>query len=69
MCGGNPHPVKDIGILPIFYPSQPELREFGKIALPFFPAFDQDTVVIYPHSGRKGDRKEGSLSWPRGDSG
>jgi hypothetical protein len=49
-----PHPLKDFGILPIIYPSQPKFAKSGKIALPFFPAFDQDTMVINPHSGRKG---------------
>jgi hypothetical protein len=51
----NPHPVKDFGILPILMLLPIKRTKTGKIALPFFPAFDQDTVVIEPpSSGRKG---------------
>jgi hypothetical protein len=49
-----PYPVKEVGNFANLRPNQPKFTKNGKIALPFFPAFDQDTVVICPHQGSRG---------------
>ena len=37
-------------LLIVSFPSRKEISNSGKIALPFFPVFDQDTVVIFTQS-------------------